>query len=300
MEQRLYVRLRGRVQGPFQRDRLRELVRRGQLSSIHQVSVDSIEWQPASDFPELFPEDPVQTPQAAASTAAATVAQADPNATPAAAADEAWHYAIGNQQHGPVSLGELRGLARSAVIGPQDLVWTESMGEWAAAGATPRVADAFGAAARATGNGRQSVHADSLSDPAGNDVARTLADSRGWIACIAVGLFLVGVVLLVSGGGAVMVGVKYSQPLVMAGGFNVSVLALVFLCAGQLVLNANSRIGRYLRQPDTPRLDAFLRSLRTLWVFAAVVMIVVFVNSLAIAVWAASAGIAFLPPPGGP
>ncbi len=44
-----------------------------------------------------------------------------------------WYYAKGDQQKGPVSSAELKQLAASEEISPDDLVWREGMGEWVAA-----------------------------------------------------------------------------------------------------------------------------------------------------------------------
>ena len=54
MEDQLYVRIRGRVQGPFDTEKLRALVRRGQLSRMHEVSNDGNDWKQASEYSELF------------------------------------------------------------------------------------------------------------------------------------------------------------------------------------------------------------------------------------------------------
>ena len=40
----LYIRVLGRVKGPFEWEKLRILVKRGQLSRIHEVSVDGQAW----------------------------------------------------------------------------------------------------------------------------------------------------------------------------------------------------------------------------------------------------------------
>lgn len=48
-----------------------------------------------------------------------------------------WFYAIGGTRSGPISLDELRALARSGRVGPSDLVWTSGMAEWRAARETP-------------------------------------------------------------------------------------------------------------------------------------------------------------------
>ena len=61
MDEPLYVRIRGRVQGPVNEEKLRSLVKRGQLARLHEVSADGTNWQRASDFPKIF-DFPVENP----------------------------------------------------------------------------------------------------------------------------------------------------------------------------------------------------------------------------------------------
>jgi hypothetical protein len=50
-----------------------------------------------------------------------------------AMAEIQWWYARGDEQLGPVSAAELRRLAATAALSPNDLVWREGMAEWAPA-----------------------------------------------------------------------------------------------------------------------------------------------------------------------
>ena len=50
-----------------------------------------------------------------------------------------WFYTSDGEQQGPVSAKELKALASSGQISPEDLVWKEGMEEWAPAGKVPRL-----------------------------------------------------------------------------------------------------------------------------------------------------------------
>src|SRR5437763_12943351 len=41
-----------------------------------------------------------------------------------------WYYTTNQQQMGPVSWDELRQLARSGLLKPNDMVWSDGMAEW--------------------------------------------------------------------------------------------------------------------------------------------------------------------------
>jgi len=48
-----FVRYMGKVRGPFQHDDVLRMVRRGQLTALHEVSADGVGWRPASEVAEL-------------------------------------------------------------------------------------------------------------------------------------------------------------------------------------------------------------------------------------------------------
>jgi hypothetical protein len=48
--------------------------------------------------------------------------------------DRAWYYASGGQQRGPVKTAQLKQLATSGELKPEDLVWCDGMPNWAPAG----------------------------------------------------------------------------------------------------------------------------------------------------------------------
>ena len=54
MDNQHYIRIRGRVLGPYDQEKLQTLARRGQLSRMHELSPDGISWVRASSYPELF------------------------------------------------------------------------------------------------------------------------------------------------------------------------------------------------------------------------------------------------------
>jgi hypothetical protein len=47
--------------------------------------------------------------------------------------DRVWYYASGGQRHGPVKTGELKRLASVGELRPTDLVWTDTLANWAPA-----------------------------------------------------------------------------------------------------------------------------------------------------------------------
>lgn len=137
-----YIRVRGRVQGPFETDQLHSMAKRGQFSRLHEVSNDGNTWRPASESPNLFPVCTVAVtvmtstaaPENTAYSLAPETAPAnpspsnDPPANASAAAD--WYYNHAGTQGGPHDLETLRMLVKSGQVQADDLAWTSGMVSW--------------------------------------------------------------------------------------------------------------------------------------------------------------------------
>ncbi len=165
-EEQLYIRFRGKVQGPFSPDELRQRAKRGRFSRIYHVSTDGMNWVRASEYPELFPpppplrmpQQPAELPGAASQTVDASeadsyellelptdqaseaddasigeqapAAEDSPAGDGSGESDQIWHYARDSQQYGPESFPQLQFLASTGQIEPTDLVWTDGMPDW--------------------------------------------------------------------------------------------------------------------------------------------------------------------------
>jgi len=116
-----FLRVRGKVTGPFEVQQLRFLRERGQLARFHELSEDKITWMQAGAVADLFSESP---------TRGAGPAVAAP---PAVGAAGGWLYADRTgQQQGPVSLDRLAQLWKDGNISDTTPVWTDGMAEWSA------------------------------------------------------------------------------------------------------------------------------------------------------------------------
>jgi hypothetical protein len=124
---RLYVRVRGKVLGPFSFAQLQALRDRGQLRRFHEVSPDRSVWSPASSLADLFPpETGVQT----------SVQQADVLLLEQAAPREVktaggWYYNDAEgQMQGPVERAHLDSLLDQGALSGSTLVWREGLSDW--------------------------------------------------------------------------------------------------------------------------------------------------------------------------
>lgn len=156
MSDSYYIRIRGRVHGPMQMDRLTEMASKGQLSRTHEMSQDGKTWSSAAKMPEIFERQrPIKeqaptedakakaTPQATAQPASMPTLNGQPQNPPGVSFAKEWHYAIGTVQMGPVSTSELIELIRHRSLARDNIVWKEGMPQWTQAGYVPELVGAF-------------------------------------------------------------------------------------------------------------------------------------------------------------
>lgn len=130
MSQQYYIRVRGKVSGPYDLYQLRTLQERGGLARFHEISTDQQNWVPALALSELFPSGgaapaPSQRPDGPAE------AYNQPGPDPA---DEPVWYYLDRQggQQGPTSLRQIEQLFRSGQIDGSSLGWKPGMTDWLA------------------------------------------------------------------------------------------------------------------------------------------------------------------------
>lgn len=123
-DKRYFVRVRGKVLGPFSAGQLRSLQKRGQFSRLDEVSEDRKTWVPASEVQGLFP--------AAIQVAAAAEPQPADNrkADGPAESDEWFFLNADQQQQGPLSRTQLLDMHRQGTLRDDTPVWTRRMAEW--------------------------------------------------------------------------------------------------------------------------------------------------------------------------
>jgi hypothetical protein len=125
-EQQLYIRVRGKVTGPFGMAQLKSLRNRGQLGGFHEISEDRRTWVAASTLEQLFPPES-QGPDAPHSRAVAGPSGA--GEPPQQSTD--WYYIDSEgRQKGPVSQRRLRSLQRARRLTAATMVWRQGLREW--------------------------------------------------------------------------------------------------------------------------------------------------------------------------
>ena len=265
MEDQLYVRIRGRVQGPFDKEKLRGLVKRGQLSRMHEVSPDGNDWKPASEYQELFATEARQAAQ-----------QSEPVSKEDQPVEQeaVWYYSVNGVQAGPVTFEQLQSQAAPGHLSSDDLVWKEGMKDWVPGAAVPGLlfcTDPMNAEATDATN-------TTTTNKLGGGLLRTLKDSQGWIRFIVFFLFLSFAVASVAGLWFVIRGIHEHTRKPIEIGIYWLLYSAIFFYAGWLLNSFRKRVGRFLQDKSPARLDQALRSLRALWIYVSIIFIILLVG----------------------
>ena len=79
MESTYFIRSRGRVTGPFEESVLRRMIARGQLTRVHELSPDGVQWALLTDYPQFVSSPSFFTaPQPAANSSSSSAAGPPP------------------------------------------------------------------------------------------------------------------------------------------------------------------------------------------------------------------------------
>jgi hypothetical protein len=168
-EGRYYVRVRGKVLGPFAMPQLRALRDRGQFRAFHEVSEDRQNWTSAAGIGELFPSGNTGRD---VSRDLPEVLPTDRGA-PNPAASEGWRYVgVDGQEKGPVTRAGLLALRQDGTVDDGTLVWREGMSNWQPLASVGILSPAVPTAGQNNRGGRLFSILDALplflADPVGN------------------------------------------------------------------------------------------------------------------------------------
>jgi hypothetical protein len=133
-EKSYYIRIRGKVLGPFPLQKLQSLRDRGQLARFHELSEDRQSWQPASVLSALFADvSPVMGDEEATYPLAQVEAEERTNSAQTARSTGRveWYYVDDTgQQAGPFTRAQLSKMWAREILTSTSLVWKEGMSEW--------------------------------------------------------------------------------------------------------------------------------------------------------------------------
>ncbi|MEI8376598.1 MAG: DUF4339 domain-containing protein [Planctomycetota bacterium] len=289
MDTDLYLRVRGRVLGPYDLEKLQTLVRRGQLSRKHEVSTDGTHWVAASTYPDLFVGAPVTLPSPPGNSNypqpvnPSPVANDDPGfsvegdqpgAAPAMpntqpSGGRLWYYEHASTQSGPVEESVLRTLLLTGQIDPDALVWNEGMSQWTAASQIP------GLVSLVRGKGRPGGGNSQPSDAEVQSLCKAAFASQPWVLFLAITAFIYGGLCVVGGFLWSIMGARLGVPLLVSMGVSSIVSGIVSAIGGILLINYARDLSSLRYRSNCKDLEKSMQRLKTFWMFISIVLIVI-------------------------
>ena len=273
-----YVRIRGRVSGPFEVDQLKSMIQRGRFSRAHEVSDDGTDWRAAANEETLFPN---ATPKSQQSHA---TPKEEVNLQPVAAPPKTveWHYSMNGEQLGPTSLANLQSLLAQGSLNENSKVWTNGMGDWRPIKEVPDLAGFV------TPKINISSEADTSSSGRDRDVVLSAARPNGWllflvicVATTAVTLMVFGIWLTASGfeeGGESGVIHRLSAKTKIQSGLTALVLGATALGGGYLMNNLRMAVQNFARSKEN--LASVFQRLHSIVVYVSIIFIIYLVGFL--------------------
>lgn len=287
--ERVYVRFRGRTIGPFTPDKLREMVRRGQVTRMHELSGDGLSWMKADEFGNFFPHAPGYSGAAgemAASSTDVPPAGSDAGGTTPVANENAtaqWYAHVNGEKQGPVSLDQMRLYAEAKILKKDSLVWKAGLDAWKPASEV--LPELFGE--KAKGGSVVSSSAGKDQSLESGPLATELAKNQTPVLLLGIGLLIIGVVFFVAQVFALTQAASKSNADIMSAVVQISG-ALAAAVAGVLAIQVGGKL-KMAREASSP--IAMLVAAKTLsqfWLIASV-SVIIWVGILVLAMVAAAA-----------
>lgn len=190
-DDRVYIRFKGKTLGPFGTEKVQGLIKRGQITRMHELSSDGLAWTRAEDFANFFPkpmsetevQETLQEPVAKAQKADNSSNQSQPRPGVQLQDGIEWYAHLNNQSQGPMTTDELYGLISSGTVIPKTLVWRSGFDDWRSAESA--LPDRFR-------NESVAVHAGPPGGTVHNiqqssvGIGKPLTESRGWVTFLAI------------------------------------------------------------------------------------------------------------------
>ncbi len=283
MDTQLYVRIRGRVLGPFDQEKLQSLVRRGQLSRMHELSPDATNWVQASTYPELFVSEShissVITQQVSSQTT--ETVHVDAHQITA----RRWWYRLNATEFGPVEQSTLQQMLVSGKLGPDDYVWAEGMSQWLPVRQIPDLLPHQAATWPQQSMGGPSIGPTERKSELSLSLCRTATNSCSWVVFIAIVAFVYAGLAILAGIFALIHGANHHLPEVVAWGLFELIFGVDVAAGGFLLSNYASRMKSLRYSNQDIILEKALEMLHTFWIYVSINLIVILALLVFLMVW---------------
>jgi hypothetical protein len=123
--EKIYLRFRGRTLGPFTSAKAAEMLQRGQITRLHEVSADGASWTRAEEFYKSF-----FNRNAGTAVVETEFKKEEKPREQNEPSEEQWYAYFANQKHGPMNAVVLQQHVLSGNVNRDTLVWRTGLTDW--------------------------------------------------------------------------------------------------------------------------------------------------------------------------
>ncbi|MDG2470520.1 MAG: GYF domain-containing protein, partial [Pirellulaceae bacterium] len=246
--------------GPYPMEKLKQMVDRGQLSRIHQISEDGEIWRKASEVPELFePRRRVEVYDPEPREPEPREPEPNRKEPPDPTTGKQWYVEKGGQPHGPLPFEALQASFARGEFSPNTKVWSDGMKDWVEAYTIPGLVNG------GPGDDDEATSTGEIDD----QVLSRLFDSRSWVITVAVLLVVWALLAFVGAFYTMVVGIKASDSPSVIGAMVQFLLVALMVVFAIMTFSYSSAIQAIKVTPDNSSLHFAMKKLNRLWVFSA-------------------------------
>ncbi|WP_372717171.1 DUF4339 domain-containing protein [Novipirellula sp.] len=288
-DDRIYVRFKGKTLGPLTDQKVRDLVRRGQITRMHELSFDGLAWLKAEEFGDFFQSKTASAPvqreatESGVAMAPVSVQQAAKVSTPIPGLmpDDGvqWYAHVKGNNQGPINSQTLLNWVSVGDVDADTLLWRAGYDDWRPASMC--LPERFASA----GPQPVLIQADTASQSVSTgasvpiDLCERFISQRVWVLTISIFMFIgagLGIVYFIT---AMVVGAEAKWVPAAGAASVIFGLCGLVLCGIQitgavLLLNYASSLLSLSRSRDNVHLGFAANRLRTFWKFCSIVLIV--------------------------
>ncbi|QDV43125.1 hypothetical protein Enr13x_29790 [Stieleria neptunia] len=278
--ERVFIRFRGRTIGPLTPDKVKDMVRRGQVTRMHELSGDGLSWMKADEFGNFFPRAVASGGMAGDMAASASSvppggegSHGEGGAAPAASdnATAQWYAHVNGEKQGPVSMDQMRLYSEAKILKKDSLVWKNGMDTWKPAAEV--IPELFGGAAAKSGQTIVS-HVDSETPPAdGGALATELAKHHALILAFGVSLLIIAAIFMVGQIVALNQGGRKLKSDTMSAAIRIS-LSGVAAIAGVMAVQASVKLKAAAQSSSAIAALMAARTLNQFWLLTSVAVMI--------------------------
>lgn len=278
--ERVFVRFRGRTIGPFTPDKITDMVRRGQVTRMHELSGDGLSWMKADEFGNFFPK--AAPAGSVAGDMAASASSVPPGADGGTApianenATAQWYAHVNGEKQGPVSMDQMRLYCEANILKKDSLVWKSGMEAWKPAAET--LPELFGTPAAAPGRTDTATPAAATAEATtGGEAAGTLTAEiskyHALVLAFGIGLLVLSAMLVIAQILILNQGGRQLKSTPMAAAVKIS-LAGALAVSGIMAVQAASKLKSALESGSAIQSLTAVRSLNQFWLYASISLLV--------------------------